>query len=218
MSALPPVVNFADPSRRTLFFGALNRTLDWAPLVPALNAAAVSMVERLFFTIVHDQGLFDALETSHKTFVPTCNYDTYLHLLSQSEISFMPLADTAFNRAKSDLKFLEAGACRVAALASPVVYGATIEDGRNGLLFRTPQELLERLVWLGVNPGAVALADAARAFVAEHRMLAYQIEARLSWYRSLVARRSELTRALLARVPELRGYVLKAFGTDGPAG
>ena len=47
----------------------------------------------------------------------------------------MPLADTPFNRAKSDLKFIEAGACRVAALASHIVYANSVEDGRTGLLF-----------------------------------------------------------------------------------
>ena len=42
-----------------------------------------------------------------------------MDLLGQSEIAFMPLSDTPFNRAKSDLKFVEAGACGVASLASP---------------------------------------------------------------------------------------------------
>jgi hypothetical protein len=34
-------------------------------------------------------------------------------------------------------------------------------------------------------------------------MDAYGVAARLSWYRSLLARREELTRALLERVPDL---------------
>jgi hypothetical protein len=34
-------------------------------------------------------------------------------------------------------------------------------------------------------------------------MLAYQVEARTQWYRSLWERRAELTEALKARVPEL---------------
>ena len=89
------------------------------------NAVAATVGERLRFSVVHDRGFFDALETPHKSFTPTCDYDTYMSLLGESEISFMPLGDTWFNRAKSDLKFIEAGACRVAALASHVVYGDT---------------------------------------------------------------------------------------------
>ena len=201
--ALPEIANFINPARRTMFFGALNRSLDWGPMLPALNAAAASTGERLHFSIVHDRHLFDALDTPHKTFVPTCDYATYLRLLGQSEISFMPLADTAFNRAKSDLKFIEAAACRVAALASSVVYSGTIEDTRTGLLFRTPEELLQRLVWLAVNPGAMVLGDAARVWVAKHRVLADQTQARLAWYRSLLHRHAELSRDLLGRVPEL---------------
>jgi hypothetical protein len=34
-------------------------------------------------------------------------------------------------------------------------------------------------------------------------MLAYQVEQRVAWYRSLWARREALHRSLLARVPEL---------------
>jgi hypothetical protein len=34
-------------------------------------------------------------------------------------------------------------------------------------------------------------------------MLAYQVASRVAWYRSLWARREELTRKLLERMPEL---------------
>jgi predicted O-linked N-acetylglucosamine transferase (SPINDLY family) len=203
ISGLPEVRNFADPQRRTLFFGGINRTQDWAPLLPALNAAATSVGERLRFSIVHDRTLFDGLDTPHKSFVPTCDHETYLRLLGQSEIAFLPLADTALNRIKSDFEFVEAAACRVAALASPIVYGSSIEDGNTGVLFRTPEELLYRLAWLVVNPSAVALGDAARKWVAEHRLLADQAKARIAWYHALIARRTALTNALHARVPEL---------------
>jgi glycosyltransferase involved in cell wall biosynthesis len=102
----------------------------------------------------------------------------------------MPLGDTWFNRAKSDLKFIEAGACRVAALASHVVYGDSIEDGRTGLLFRDGEELRARLLRLIAMPDtARRLGDTARAYVAAERMLAYQVAPRIAWYRSLWAGR-----------------------------
>jgi glycosyltransferase involved in cell wall biosynthesis len=116
----------------------------------------------------------------------------------------MPLLDTPFNRCKSDLKFLEAAAARVTALASPIVYGETIADGRTGMVFHNPSELQQRLARIVANPeiGRV-IADAARGYVERHRMMAYQVARRAGWYRSLWARREELNRALLARVPEL---------------
>lgn len=215
---LPDVRNFADPEVVTLFFGALNRELDWAPLMPALNAAAEKAGDRLRFCVVHDQQFFDALHTPHKQFTPTCDHDTYMALLGQCEISFMPLGDTPFNRAKSDLKFIEAAACRVAALASPIVYADSIEDGRTGVLFRSPDELRDRLLRLVAMPQlARDLGDAARHYIANERMMAYQINSRIAWYRSLWARRVELTNALYTRMgglpapaaPEPRGELLE---------
>jgi glycosyltransferase involved in cell wall biosynthesis len=207
--ALPDLHNFRDPQVMTLFFGALNRERDWAPLMPVLNEAAEKAGDRLRFCVVHDQGFFDALHTPHKQFTPTCDYDTYLALLGQCEISLMPLEDTPFNGAKSDLKFIEAGACRVAPLASHIVYADSIEDGHTGLLFHGAEELRDRLLRLVAMPElARDLGDAARHYVAGERMLAYQVAPRIAWYRSLWARRTELNSALQARlmgVPQMGG-------------
>ena len=204
VSQLQEVVNFASEGKVTLFFGAINRQPDWQPFMPAINAALSVLEARLHVEVVHDQQFFDALETPHKSFTPTCDYPTYTRLLSQSEISFMPLRDTPFNRAKSDLKFIEAGASRVVPLASPVVYEDSIEDGVTGLIFRSDADLYEKIIRLATTPSlGVSIGDAARAVVAGTRMDAYGVADRLRWYRSLLERREELTRALLERVPEL---------------
>ena len=201
---LPPVHNFNDPDKLTLFFAALNRGEDWAPYMSALNEVARAVGDRLRFQVVHDQAFFDALETPHKSFTPMCDYATYLRMLGNAEIAFMPLVDTVFNRAKSDLKFIEAAAARVAALASRVVYHATIEDGVTGLMFETPAQLRAALLRMLAYPDAARrMADAARAHVAKHRMAAYQMAPRAAWYRSLWARRDELNAALKVRVPAL---------------
>ena len=198
---LPEPVNFSQPGRVTLFFGALNREPDWRPLMPILNTLSTELGERLHFEVVHDQAFFDSLVTPHKRFTPTCDHETYLRLLGGCEICFMPLADTPFNRAKSDLKFIEAGAARCAAVASETVYGNTIENGRTGLIFRNEAELREALLRLISAPDlGRALGDAARAYVARERMLAYQTAPRIAWYRKLWERRAELNAALRARV------------------
>jgi glycosyltransferase involved in cell wall biosynthesis len=203
--SLPPVRNFADPEAMTLFFGALNRERDWTAVMPALNAIAGRVGARLKFCVVHDQGFFDALQTPYKTFTPTCDYDTYLTLLGGCEISLMPLEDTPFNRAKSDLKFIEAGACRVATLASHIVYADSVEDGTTGLLFNDADELHERLLRLVAMPDlARTIGDAARAYVTRERMLAYQVADRIAWYRDLWDRRDALKAALLARLLDMR--------------
>jgi hypothetical protein len=201
---LAPVHNFNDPEKLTMIFAALNREDDWAPLMPALNEVARAVGGRLHFQVVHDQAFFDALDTPYKTFTPMCDYASYRKLLSDSEIAFMPLSDTPFNRAKSDLKFIEAASCRVTAIASNVVYGDTIEDGKTGMLFGSPMELRSALLrQLAYPEAARKLADAARDYVAKERMLAYQVTARTAWYRDLWERREELNAALKARLPEL---------------
>ena len=201
---LPPVRNFTEPDHLTLFFGALNRGADWAPLMSSLNEVARAVGDRLRFHVVYDEAFFNALETPHKRFDPIADYPQYMRMLGEADIAFMPLADTEFNRAKSDLKFIEAGAARVAALASNVVYDATIRNGKTGLIFRDALELRAGLLRLLAYPEATRkIADAARDYVARERMLAYQVTARTEWYRSLWERREALNAALKERVPEL---------------
>jgi hypothetical protein len=73
-------------------------------------------------------------------------------------------------------------------------------------VFRDASEFHAKLMRLFESPDlARDLGDAARDYVAQNRMLAYQIAPRIAWYRSLWARREALTTALqerLANVPE----------------
>lgn len=201
VSLLPEVRNFAQPRALTMFFGALNREQDWRDYLPIVNDVADMAGDRLRFEVVHDDTFFNALSSPHKHFTPTCDYPTYNEILGRCEISFMPLADNGFNRAKSDLKFIEAASHRVVSLASNVVYGDSIVDGQTGFLFRDPQELRSRLMRLIVMPElARTIGDRARDYVARERMLAYQVKPRLDWYRSLWARREQLNAALSARM------------------
>lgn len=201
---LPEPKNFQDEDQITLFFAALNRGEDWAPYMQGLNEVARAVGRRLKFVVVHDRDFFEALESEHKEFHPTCDYPTYLSLLGAAEIAFMPLGDNVFNRAKSDLKFIEAAACRAVSLASPVVYAGSIQDQKTGMIFRDSLELRSALLRILAYPEAArSLADAARDYVKRDRMLAYQVQARTDWYRSLWARRDELNAALAARMPAL---------------
>jgi glycosyltransferase involved in cell wall biosynthesis len=154
--------------------------------------------------VVHDRAFFDALDTPDKKFTPACDYATYMHLLGEAEIAFMPLADTPFNRAKSDLKFIEAAACRVASLASPIVYAEVIAPGKTGFLFDGPASLQTQLTQMLAQPQTVRqAAEAARTYVASHRMLAYQLAGRTAWYRELWENRQTLNQALRLRMPTL---------------
>ena len=89
-----------------------------------------------------------------------------------------------------------------------MLYGDSIKDGQTGLLFRSPEELRDRLGHLLATPEqARELGDAARRYVAAERMLAYQVSQRTAWYRSLWERRAELNEALAARLADVPGIV-----------
>jgi SAM-dependent methyltransferase len=201
---LPEPKNFADPACLKLFFGAFNRETDWAPIMPALNAVLQVARGRVHIEVVHDRKFFEVLDTADKGFTPTCDHATYLGILGGCDLALMPLEDTTFNRAKSDLKFVEASGCRVAALASDVVYGESIADDFNGLLFRDPSGFQRQLLRAIADPEATRrIADTARGIVGARRMLAGQLAARRAWYQSLWDQRETLTEALLARTPEI---------------
>jgi glycosyltransferase involved in cell wall biosynthesis len=125
--------------------------------------------------------------------------------MARSEIAFLPLQDTQFNNYKSDLKFVEGAAHRIACIASPVVYGGTIRDGETGLIVRDADQFGAALRGLLADPARTrAIAESARGWVAANRMMAAQVPARMGWYRGLWERRVELDAALLRRAPECR--------------
>lgn len=205
LAALPPRRPAPTREEVALFFGALNRTADAQAILPALNRVLAAR-PHVRVDVIHDEAFFQGLATARKTFRPLCAYDVYRRTLADADVAVLPLADTPFNRAKSDLKFLECAAEGVAVLASPVVYAAAIDPGRTGLLFHDANAFERQLLRLVDEPALrAALADAAYAHVAEHRMLAPHADAQWAWYDGLLARHESLTAELLRRTPELAG-------------
>ena len=204
IAVLPPPRVYHEDGPTTLFFGALNRENDWAKILPALNRVLRERGSSVTLNIVYDKALFDALETVHKTFQPFCPYERYTEILSASDIALLPLNPSPFNACKSDLKFIESAAFGAVALASPTVYGNTIDDGRNGDLFETPGDFeskLNRLI--DDRHRRQNLARNAYRYVAENRMLAQHFRERFDWYHDLLGRKAQLDRDLRHRVPEL---------------
>ena len=207
LAELPVPRNFADPRRLTLFLGALHGEADLAPFLPALNAALAAAGERLAVEVVHDRRSFEALDTPHKRFTPSLDHAGYREVLGRCELAFLPLADTSFNRVKSDLRAVEAGGHRLCCLASPVVYGASLRDGETGLILRSAEALRTTLAALLDQPArALAIAEAARAWVGRERLLHRQLAPRLDWYRDLWARRAALEAATQQRLAAMGLY------------
>lgn len=201
IAELPEPVNFRPDTPMRIFFGALNRSGDAAPFLPALAQALHEAEGRLAITVLHDAETFAALDTPHKRFVPSADYATYRAEMAACELAFLPLADTRFNRLKSDLKAVEAGAHRLCCLASPTLYRDTLRDGETAILTPDAAALLAALRGVLTNPDAARrIAESARAWVRDERMTAYQARRRLDWYRDLWARRAALDAAVQARL------------------
>lgn len=66
-------------------------------------------------------------------------YDGFLREFAKSgfDIGLAPLSDTQFNRSKTNTKYRDYGACRVAGIYSDVVvYSSCVENGRTGILVK----------------------------------------------------------------------------------
>jgi len=176
-----------------IFFGALNREHDWRPHIDDLNRIAAIYAERVFFEVVHDRKLFDALETTHKRFADTAPHAEFLERMAACHIAWLPLIDIPFNRMKSDLKFIEAASRGCVALASHVVYPATLVDDQTGLIYSDAESFNTQFRRLIDEPELrQRLRQAAWQYVREHRMQSQQAESRLRWYRGLVGQRELL--------------------------
>ena len=195
----------------TFFFGALNRKEEWQQVMPVLNELAAKYGAGLRFKVISDRGFYEALQTPYKEFIGDerlyggefVPYDVYQKVLHGSDISFLPLRDTAFNRMKSDLKFIESAAHGAVALASPTVYEATMREGETGFFYRSPSEFREKLAALIENRELrLKVAQQAYEYVKRERLLSSHYLERLEWYRELVSRRQELDAALMGRLRE----------------
>ncbi|WP_302815380.1 glycosyltransferase [Selenomonas flueggei] len=211
LAELPPVRSYDENApQTTIFFGALNRRADWEPLMPLINETIHKHGERLRFMVVSDYGFYEALQTEEKQFISGIqsgyvfvSYDRYMAALRSSDIALLPLNDTEFNRAKSDLKFIEAAGNGAAVLAAPTVYAATVRDGETGLIYRSPKEFAQKLDLLIRRADLRrTLAENAYRYVAEHRLLAGHLDEYMNVYRELFDRREELERERLRRVAE----------------
>jgi len=87
------------------------------------------------------------------------------------DIGICPLVDNEFNANKSCLKWYEYSALGMATVASNVPpYSDEIDDGNTGLLFRTPEEMVEKVSELIEDPiKGVDIGQKAREWVKRNR-------------------------------------------------
>ena len=139
-------------------------------------------------------------EKKHRIIMITANegnrhkaYADYKAVLHGCDIALLPLADTAFNRLKSDIKLIECCAAGVVPICSSTVYGDDPRNAAVSVMVDRPQAFADALAALIADlPRLAQLRAAGRAYVAAERMHAYQVQAREAFYRQVVQDRAAL--------------------------
>ena len=130
---------------------------------------------------------FFQLDPSRFQFKPFGPIESYLDFLGSIDVGIAPLLPTQYNKGRSDVKFLEYASCGVAGIYQNLEpYRQSVKDCETGLLFSTPEELIERLDQLFEDRELrMKLRKQAYAYVREQRTLASHIHKRIEWYQSL---------------------------------
>ena len=194
-----------DKATLKVFFGALNRASDWEPIMDPVVDAALATTAKLEFVVVHDSEFFDRIPDSiAKVFYPTLSHQDYLRVLAGCDIALLPLADTEFNRMKSDLKLIECAACGVVPICAPTVYADNPDHAKLAVFADLPEAWGKAILNLCVDPllRQNLLAE-GYAYVKANRMHAHQAERRRQYYFRLRAELPSLEASRRKRMQSL---------------
>ncbi len=154
--------------------------------------------------------LFDALPGDRKQRTPTGSIDDYYAFVSRLDIGIAPNRDKGFNRARSDVKFLEyAGFGAVPIVQRLTPYLDSVKHGENGFLFADTAEMLALLSRLVADPHERRRVQKnAHDYVASERLQASHAPERLGFYTELLgdpSRASSEAEKFFAELVQLEG-------------
>jgi hypothetical protein len=180
-----------------IFYGALNREEDMQEISASLLSALQRHADKLELEVIHDKQFFDSLPAGIRArFHPMLPVSNYHQILMSCDVALLPLRDTAFNRCKSDLKFIECCAHGVVPVCSSVVYGDLDVHREIGIFPKTARSWGKAIEGLMNAPEEIIRRrDAGRAYVFSRRMHAQQVDDREMWFRSLLEQRDQLETA-----------------------
>ncbi len=160
--------------------------------------------------------LFDSLPQDKKKWISPGSLDNYYDFLRGIDIGIAPLRNYAFNRSRSDVKFLEyaiSGIVPVMAHLEP--YIESVNVGKTGFLFKNTRELIVTLNLLAEDKLLMQnIAKEARQYVIQERLQLLHGQKRLDYYRQLLrqpnSRNNEIDRniKLFEEMSKLEGALL----------
>ncbi len=129
--------------------------------------------------------LFNEIPAELKQKITPGALEDYYKFLQTIDIGLAPLADTAFNRSRSDVKFLEYAVSGVVPVVQDLIpYQTSVLNGETGFLFGNPGELvrvLDRLT--GDKELMIRVAKRARSWVMKERLQQDHAGTRIDFYR-----------------------------------
>ncbi len=130
-------------------------------------------------------NLFDSLPQHKKRRTLPGTLDDYCNFLGEIDIGIAPLQNFAFNRSRSDVKFLEYAVAEVVpVMAHLEPYTGSVKGGESGFLFKNTAELINILNELADNDMLKQnIAKKARQYVIQERLQLHHIHDRLDFYR-----------------------------------
>jgi len=134
------------------------------------------------------QTLFESLPSHKKRHTPPGSIEEYYNFLTKIHIGIAPLKNTAFNRSRSDVKFLEYAASGVVpVLAHMEPYLNSVRNGKTGFLYKDSLELIDILNRLIENASlSQRIAKSAREYVMRERYQLKHAEDRIDFYLELI--------------------------------
>ncbi len=131
--------------------------------------------------------LFDALPSDRKQLTPVGAIDDYYAFVSQLDIGIAPNQDAGFNRARSDVKFLEyAGFGAVPVVQRLTPYLSSVKEGQTGFLFDSADQLVSLLTRLVRDPTErQRIRENAHRYATSERLQAAHAAERVAFYQQL---------------------------------
>lgn len=211
LRTIPPPRTPTSPRPVTIGWGgSLGHADDVAEVAPALCRFVLENPMVTLHLMCADRiwQLFEALPAERKRRTAVGSIEDYYAFVSQLDIGIAPNRNEGFNRARSDVKFLEYAAYGAVPLVQRLTpYLESVREGETGLFFESPEDLIRLLDRLVRDPDECRrIRENAYRYASTERRQGAHAAARVAFYEELGAGRGTSdVAALFAELSQLEG-------------